>query len=90
VNYNPNVEWDYAVVYRRGSGMVMQDKIYSAYEDTGDDGILTAPNPRIDHISFFDDPTTLPAQVPEPASLLLLGSGLVVIGGDGRKKFFKK
>jgi PEP-CTERM motif len=28
--------------------------------------------------------------VPEPMTLLLLGSGLVVLAGAGRKKFFKK
>jgi hypothetical protein len=28
--------------------------------------------------------------VPEPMALLLLGSGLVVLAGAGRKKFFKK
>ena len=30
------------------------------------------------------------AKVPEPATLLLLGSGLIILAGYGRKKFFKK
>jgi hypothetical protein len=28
--------------------------------------------------------------VPEPASMLLVGSGLIVLAGVGRRKFFKK
>jgi hypothetical protein len=49
---------------------------------------LSALNSAIQDGDFNSLPNTTP--VPEPATMLLLGSGLIGLAGYGRKKFLKK
>lgn len=73
--------WDYAVV--------KYDGYWVAYEDTLNDDVLITDNFTwgVSHIRWFGSPTT---PVPEPATMLLFGTGLVGLAGLGRKKFIKK
>ena len=78
-NYNPNFSWDYAVV-KFGN-------YWGAWQDNDPDDLLTTGplDKGISHITFFSGV----AAVPEPATMLLMGCGLVGLGVFGRKKFLK-
>ncbi len=57
---------------------------YDSWDDWGFDSTGTISNIDLAIASSGTEP------VPEPATMLLLGSGLVGLAGMGRKKFFKK
>ncbi len=48
---------------------------------------LSDPTKALSHITYFG--TTPVTPVPEPATMLLLGCGLLGLAGFGRKKSFK-
>ena len=74
--FNPGVAFDYVVV-KYGDN-------WAAYFDSEGDNLVTVANlpNAISHIDLY---TSGPTTVPEPASLLLLGAGLLGIGIGFRK-----
>ena len=89
--YSPGVDWDYAVM-KLGQGQQAYDHI--AFENIGNNTFSFDFTNFIDeygrmqgvsHITFFDGPSD-GDPVPEPATMLLFGTGLVGLAGIARRK----
>ncbi len=74
----------YAMNSQQGGGLTQIDGVWYAFTSNWIDqaGVYVAGPPPIDGWSR--------TSVPEPATMLLIGSGLLGLAGYGRKKLFKK
>ena len=59
---------------------------------TDSSGTLLIHNIGVAEVTYFEQDAiwTAPMTVPEPATMLLLGSGLIGLAGYGRKRLFRK
>ena len=92
-SFNPGFAWTYAVVHTGGGGSTHPGPDLFVYIDEpiplGDDILSRDPNQDPDQLGVSWIRYYGPHSVPEPATMLLLGSGLLGLALFGRQRFKK-
>ena len=93
-SFNPGFGWTYAVVHTGGGGPTHPGPDLFAYIDDdpiplGDDILNRNPAEDLDQLGVSWIRYYGPHSVPEPATMLLLGSGLLGLALFGRQRFKK-